>query len=190
MTKRCVAKCALLAACLGALLLVTAGQASAQLFQRDPLTRSEANALRQAAGNPAKRINLLLRDAARRLGRFEHIQHGHGEGRRDKMYRLLQNYRTIISELDDNIDQMVSGRRTEFMGKVKPAKPLKQVIRTETGFLAQLQHIRASSLPSDLASYHYELQNCLDRTRESLSNAKDDLTAARAKAKKTKKSRN
>lgn len=169
------------------LALAGASRARGQLFQRDPLTHREANQLRKAAGDPGKRIALLLRDAGRRLGEFEQFRHSHGEGRRPRMYRMLRQYRLIISELDDNVDQMTSGRKTSFMGKRKPAKPLRRVMKAENGFLSELLHIRSASSPADLASYHFELSNCVDRTRESLSNTRDDLREAQKPRKKKKK---
>ncbi len=171
---------------LSLLLLLPAARASGQLFYRDPLTPREAAQLRNAADNPGKKVMLLLRDAARRLGNFERLRHGHSTGRRPQMYRMLREYRLILRELDDNLDNMVSGPRNSFMGKVKPQKPLRRVIAAEQHFAAELRRIRADSSPSDLASYHFELQNCMDSTHDSMANAQDDLKTVQSKKKKKK----
>lgn len=143
---------------------------------RDPLTPSEADQLRDTADNPAKRIKLLLDFAADRLTRFQQTRAGAAPDRQDAMYRLLREYDGIIAELDDNIDEWMSGHVTgEMSGPPKLEKPLQEMMAAEQGFIAQLTKIQSSSAAGDLATYHFQLSDDLDDTRDSLQGAREHL---------------
>ncbi len=158
-------------------LALLAAAAPAQLFHRDPLTRQEAQQLRHNAGNPGKRIQLLLRFASHRLSEFQQLQNRAGTAA--AQYRRLREYREIIGELDDNLDSLMSGRITsEMSGKPKVRKPLHLALRVEAGFLRELGAIRMHSSRRELAHYHFALADCISRTRDSLRQARADLRRA------------
>ncbi|MGH9541776.1 MAG: hypothetical protein ACRD2H_07820 [Terriglobales bacterium] len=181
---RLMAKVATAAACLLGLALapapltaraVRAGRAAGQVG-RDPLTSSEADQLRDTADNPAKRVKLLLDFAADRLTRFQQTRAGAAPDRQDAMYRLLREYDGIIAELDDNIDEWMSGHVTgEMSGPPKLEKPLQAMMAAEQGFIGQLTKIQSSSSAADLATYHFQLSDDLDDTRDSLQGARENL---------------
>jgi len=175
---------------LGRLLLVVlmAGAVVAQVG-RDPLTRSEADQIREAADNPAKRIALFLQFAQDRLTQFQSKRQGNDFDRSDRMHQALQDYSGILEELDDNVDELVAGHVTgEMQGKApKPEKPLQSLIAAETQMLASLQKIQSTSSPADLSIYRYELADCLDATRDSLKNGQQGLIEAKQREEEQKR---
>lgn len=156
-------------------------QAAAQIPVRDPLTPQEAEQVRNTAGRLDQRVPLLLRFAGQRLAQLEQVRAGSAPGRLAQMYALLRQYQEILPELNDAMDDL-SAPPSPGAPQYKVAKVLGPVIKQENALLAQLQHIQSSSSPGDLATYHFELQNCIDATRDSLQNAKDDVAAASAHA--------
>lgn len=171
---------------------LTAGWAAQ--VNRDPLTAEEADELRDTAADPDKRVKLLLSFAADRLARFEQARAGAMPDRQPVMYRLLREYGAIIGELDDNLDEWMSGRVTgEMQAKPKLEKPLQQVVAAEQGFVATLAKIQSASSPADLATYHFELSDVVDDTNQSLQGVHDDLATLQKRkqeeeaAKKSKK---
>ncbi len=147
----------------------------AQLPGRDPLTRGEANAMRSAAGNPGKRVKLLLKFAGQRLSRLQSLQASHLPGRRSTMHLMLRQYREILNELDDNFDTWMSGWRTsEMSGPPKLKKPLHQAIKAEQGFLITLAAVRKHSTPAELRTYRFALSDAQDATRSHIKDAQDD----------------
>lgn len=173
-------------------------RAAAAQVLRDPLTASEADQMRATAAEPDKRVKLLLGFARDRLDRFAQARAGEMPDRRGVMYRMLREYDAILSELNDNLDDWMSGRVTgEMAGPLKLHKPLEQVIAAEREYLAALQKIPAASSPGDLASYRFELGDATDDTTDAISTARSDLAdivqreqaekAAKEAAKKKKK---
>lgn len=165
-----------------------AAPAMAQLKQ-DPLTRPEADQIRGTAGKPDKRLDLLLQFAQDRLNHFQSEQQANDFDRSSQLHQSLKDYSAILGELDDNVDELVAGHVTsEMQGKIpKPEKPLQNVIATETKMLASLQKIQSTSSPADLAIYRYELDDCLDGTRDSLKNAQQGLIEAKKREEEQKR---
>jgi hypothetical protein len=156
---------------------------------RDPLTRSEADQIREAADNPAQRIALFLQFAQDRLDQFQNKRKGNDFDRAGSMHQALQDYSGILEELDDNVDELVAGHVTgEMQGKIpKAEKPLRSIINAESKMLASLQNIQSTSSPADLSIYRYELADCLDATRDSLKNAQEGLVQAKQREEERKR---
>lgn len=149
---------------------------------RDPLTPDEASQLQDAAGDLDKRVDLLLQFARQRLTEFESVRTASPRppDRANTLYELLREYEEILPELDDNIDEMADGYHTSETGSTKYSLPkvLTKVIDAETAMRRSLTSIQTESSASDLATYHFELQDCFDTTDDSLANARqtqDDL---------------
>jgi hypothetical protein len=149
--------------------------AAAQTF--DPLTPQEADQVRDTAGQLNKRVPLLLHFAKERLDHFEQIRTAASApaDRNATLYGLLRQYRAILPEVDDAVDDLASGQKTSLTdGKTHPKRVLDGAIATERQLNALLLHIQSASSPADLANYHFELQDCLDATQDSLQNAIED----------------
>ncbi|TAN21511.1 MAG: hypothetical protein EPN33_12935 [Acidobacteria bacterium] len=165
------------AALAGLLLFATA--ASSQILGRDPLTPQEADQVRNTADQLNQRVPLLLSFAQVRLDQFEKIRAAPATspGRSAQLYLMLQQYRAILAEYDDAVDDLASPPQPGGP-KYKVGKVLDGVIKAEQAMLAHLQQIQNNSSSADLASYHFELQNCLDATNDSLQNAEQDRANA------------
>jgi chaperonin cofactor prefoldin len=154
----------------GALLLAAlATHAGAQV--RDPLTPQEANQVRDTAGKLDQRVPLLVQFAGERLRQFEQVRTAAPADRASRLYALLQQYAAILPELDDAVDDLGDSRDDKNGPHYKVGKVLGKAVADLQQLQATLQHIQSSSSPADLATYHFELQNCLDATRDSLQNA-------------------
>lgn len=156
----------------GALLLAVLGlSAAAQV--RDPLTPQEADQVRDTADKLDKRVPLLLQFAGARLQQFEQVRTAGpaAADRAEKLYTLLRQYAAILPELDDAVDDLADTRDDKNGPHYKVDKVLGKAITDLQQLQAMLQHIQSSSSAADLATYHFELQNCLDATQDSLQNA-------------------
>jgi hypothetical protein len=162
-----------------ALLLAAAPAVPAVAQFYDPLTRAEADQVRHTAGHLDKRPALLLGFARDRLERFARLRAAAPPppARRARLYSLLRQYHAILNEADDAVDDLVSAR-AQYRNT---PKVLRQTVALELALQAQLQAIRAASTPADLASYHFELDDCLDLTADCLQNARDALARASVK---------
>lgn len=165
---------------LAILTLSVAAAASAQLH--DPLTPSEANQIRDTAGSLDKRIPLLLQFAEARLARFEQVRAASPRppDREVQLYALLREYKAILPEFDDAVDDLAQGVTTSEGGgrKYNVPKVLTPAIAALSRLSATLQHIQTASTPADLATYHFILDDCLDVTGDSLQNTQQDLAHA------------
>lgn len=163
---------------LALLLVVLAGfawaWASPQVPQ-DPLTRQEADQVRSTADKLDKRVPLLLQFAAARLARFEQIRTASPRppGRDAELYTLLSQYKAILPEMDDAVDDLAQQPK-----QYKVAKVLDAAIASLQALTATLRQIQAASTPADLANYHFMLQDCLDVTGDSLQNAQQTRAQA------------
>src|SRR3982751_1918999 len=85
--------------CAVVLALPLAGQS------RDPLTDKESDDLREVAQEPLKRLKLLIKYATERLDTVERMQNEPKVADRGtRMHDALEDFRQIVDELDDNID--------------------------------------------------------------------------------------
>ena len=165
------------------LVLAVASTASAQAALRDPLTPAEADQVRDTSSRLDKRVPLLLSFAAARLSQFEQVRTASPRppGREQQMYALLREYAAILPEFDDAVDDLASGVINSDSPKhYNVGKVLTPGVASLLQLQAQLHQIQSQSSPSDLASYRFELENCLDVTADSLQNAQQDLAAASA----------
>lgn len=155
-----------------------AAPARAQML-RDPLTPAEAEQVRNTAGQLDHRIPLLLKFAEARLTAFEQLRIASPRppGRDAQLYDLLRQYKEIVPELDDAIDDLSDGATTsESSGKkYNLRKILDPAIAAVTRLQEELRHIQTASSPADLGNYHFALQDCLDVTSDSLQNAQEAL---------------
>jgi hypothetical protein len=142
----------------------------------DPLSAAEADQVREASDDPAKRLKLFTDFARQRLANFEEIRKGNAPDRSSKLYQLLEEYEDIVKEMDDNLDSYMSGHVTgEMQIKPKLRQPVQLTIQADQQFLADLKRIQQASSSSDLQSYQDQLGDCISSTQDSLKAAQDDL---------------
>ena len=163
-----------------ALAVALAGWVGAVQEHRDPLTETESDQVRNAAGRPEQRLKLLLDFAQERLTRFDKVRLDTLPDRNPTLYGLLQDYSAILDEVGSNLDEMMSGRTTSesLPGKLKLEKPLQASLAQEQALLAALQKIQASSSPADLGVYRFQLQDALDVSQDAIKDCTGDLVEA------------
>src|SRR3954469_13575965 len=75
---------------------------------RDPLNEAESDQLREVAQEPYKRLKLMIKFATERLDTVEAAQRDDkAKGRGQRVHDALQDFRELVDELDDNIDDFV-----------------------------------------------------------------------------------
>ena len=156
-------------------------------YLRDPLTRKEADAVRNTAAQPAKRIDLLVKFTQARLQRFDDLR-AHHPDQLDQMHHALSQYDDLVGEIDDNVHHLMSGETTSLMsGPVKLKKPLEALIQAEKQWLAQLEQAARTASPSERQAYRYKLEEASDDTADSLQHAQRNLQQVLAQAKAKRK---
>src|SRR5689334_18813389 len=75
--------------------------------KRDPLTDPESEQIAELAQEPDKRIKLILKFTQARLTTIEQMEGDPrlAAGRGKQVHNLLEDFTSLIDELDDNIDE-------------------------------------------------------------------------------------
>lgn len=142
--------------------------------EREPLNDKEVDELREAAMEPAKRLKLYLMFSGERLINIDNLQgNNKADNRGAQIHDLLQDFGTLIDEMDDNIDEYA--RRAQDMRKVLP-----DVIQSETEFQTKLRELQQSTLndpkaAQEVRTYNFALQDAMDSLRESIEDAQKTL---------------
>ncbi len=153
--------------------------------QRDPLTDNESEALREFAQDPLKRLKLLIKFATERLDTVEHLQNEPKVGDRGKrMHEALEDFRGIVDELDDNIDDYQQ-KNSDLR------KPLGEVVGAEAMFQSRLEGIKKIAEDSKHAEfyklYSFALTDAIESVNLSLQDARKTLEEQNALYANTKK---
>ncbi len=153
--------------------------------RRDALTEKESDDLREVAQEPLKRLKLLIKFATERLDTVERIKdEPKTVDRGKKIHDALDDFRQIVDELDDNIDDY-SEKQSDLR------KALSEVVTAESSFDARMKAFKEwSEDPKhtvDYKLYSFALQDAMESVSLSLGDAKktlEDQNAAFANAKK------
>src|SRR5215472_967438 len=88
-------------------LLILMLTVAASARKRDPLTEAEADQIRQAALEPYKRLKLYIKFTGARLDAIEQLRADpkQAEGRGRKIHDLLEDFTSLMDEINDNLDQ-------------------------------------------------------------------------------------
>lgn len=140
---------------------------------RDPLNDMEADQLRDAAQEPYKRLKLMIKFASERLDTAEATQkEAEPRGRGQRVHDALEDFRSLVDELDDNIDDFVDKQQDL-------RKPLKEVVDAEESFEKRLKAMQErgeqSNAPEEYKQYSFTLQDAQDAVSLSLEDAKKTL---------------
>jgi hypothetical protein len=146
------------------------------------LSDRESDELREVAQEPYKRMKLFMRFASERLDTVEQIQNETKGGDRGKrMHDALEDFRQIVDEIDDNIDDY-SQKQSDLR------KALTELISTESGFKSRLEAVkRVSEDPKHMdfsKLYSFALQDALEAVSLSLEDAEKTLQEQNALLKK------
>jgi len=165
--------------------------AAAQVHRHDPLTSPETDELREASMEPERKLLLYVKYARARLAAIEQLRADpHAvRGRGRKIHDLLADFRTIVDEMDRNVDSFAD-QKLDFR------KALKEIIQADGEFQTQLQALKESArdpaVAAEAKEYEFAALDAIDAVDGDLENVKDLLpqqekaaaeAAARAKAK-------
>ena len=114
--------------------------------KRDPLTEAETDQLREVAMEPGKRLNLYIKFAEARLLAIEQLRSDpkFADGRGQKVHDLLEDFTSILDEINDNLDQY-EGRPLNKDDKKEFRKGLKAVIEATDKFDLKLRTLKSAS---------------------------------------------
>jgi regulator of replication initiation timing len=164
--------------------VATSAPASApQTQKRDPLTETESDSIRELSQDPDKRIKLMLKYTQARLATIEQLEGDArlAAGRGKQIHDLLEDFTTLIDELDDNIDEYVD-KKSDIR------KGLKEVVETNTSFQLKLRTLKEQKVSSkEFADYNFVLQNATEAVNSSLDNARQALQELEVALKEEKK---
>jgi hypothetical protein len=137
---------------------------------RDPLTEKEVDQMRETADIPNQRLELMVGFARTRMN---HITELTGAtkippDRPKQIHDLLEDFLTIVDEIDDNID-MYGGHKTDMR------KGLKLLIEADTEWQLRLRQLKEQSPPEELNQYSFVLTNAAEAVKESAAGARDTL---------------
>jgi hypothetical protein len=147
-----------------AALLVAARPRPAQPGQKDYLTPTEAEKIRDAE-TPSKRGKLFLSFAAERLQMFEHElkRSGQGPHRGEILNDLLNAYSGCVDDAADTIQDALHRGEDVREG-------VKEMSAQAPKFLEELKKIKSTGGPY-LASYQDTLEDAIEATRDAAKDA-------------------
>lgn len=153
----------LLAACAGF-------SAHAQTKTRDPLTQQEVDQMRDTADFPDKRLELMIGFAKARLKGINDLRAASKipSDRSEQIHGLLQDFLTLLDEMDDNID-MYGAHKTDMR------KGLKLLIEADSEWQLQLRQLQEQSPPEELQQYSFVLTNAKEGVKDSAQGARETL---------------
>ncbi len=141
--------------------------------QRDPLNDTESDQLREVAQEPEKRLKLMIKFAGQRLDTVEAAQKdSQVKGRGQRVHKALEDFRELVDELDDNIDDFV--QKQSDLRKV-----LNEVIPAETIFQDRLNAIKTAAEDpknaDEYKTYNFALQDSMEAVSLSLEDSRKTL---------------
>jgi uncharacterized protein YukE len=150
--------------------------------KRDPLTDAETDQLRQVAMEPDKRLKLYIKFTEARLDGIDQARSDpkQADGRGQKIHDLLEDFTSLIDEINDNLDQY-EGHALDKDQVKQFHKGLKEVVTAEDRFRARLRTLRhdAETDPqtrTESKDYMFALNDAEEALKSSLDMAKEYST--------------
>jgi hypothetical protein len=138
--------------------------------KRDPLNEKEIDQMREAADYPDKRLELMIGFARARLASIEQLR-ADPKGTKDRpvqIHDLLQDFTTLLDEIDDNID-MYASHKTDMR------KGLKLLIEADGEWQIQLRTLKQKSPPEELDQYSFVLTTATETAKDTGDSARKEL---------------
>lgn len=141
--------------------------------RRDPLTDAETDQLREVAREPYKRMKLYIKFAEARLVAIDQVRSDPklAQGRGQKIHDLLEDFTSILDEVNDNLDTF-QGRPLSKDDRKDFKKGLKEIIEADGKFDLKLRALRSSTetdeaMKKDAADFQFVLQDAQDALKSS-----------------------
>jgi chromosome segregation ATPase len=152
--------------------------------RRDPLTSDEVSKVRDTSDQPDKRILLYVEFAKARLMAIEQLRADTKlkTDRGKQIHDLLEDFTTIIDELDSNID-MYDRQHQDLR------KSLKGVVEAYTDWQLKLRSLKEAAAVSDVEkrTYDFPLDSAIDSVNSELDSARETLEKQNKNAQELKK---
>lgn len=159
--------------CALVLLAITLLPAAALAQHRDPLTDHETDQLRDSNYEPERRIKLYLDFAKARLLAIDQLRSDPkpGPDRTQRVHDLLEDFGSIMDELDDNLDMYARQRHNEIR------KELKSVIEADEEFQLRLRALKQATAanPEENKAYGATVDDAADSVATNADAARDLL---------------
>jgi soluble cytochrome b562 len=150
--------------------------------KHDPLTEAEADQLRQVRLEPAKRLKLFGKFAEVRLDGVEQSLNDpkQAQERPAKIHDLLEDFSSIVDEMNDNLDMFQSDKIIAEDGKKEYRKGLKELIAQDGKLRARLRTLQHDietdpKIKSEAQAYIFALQDADAALKSSLETARQYL---------------
>ena len=137
---------------------------------RDPLNDKEIDEMREVADEPNKRLELMVGFARARMASITQLQADpkSAKDRPMQIHDLLQDFTSLLDEIDDNVD-MYGSHKTDMR------KGLKLVIEADSEWELQLRKLKQQSPPEEVEQYSFVLSNASDAAKDSADSARKAL---------------
>ncbi len=148
---------------------------------RDPLNDKEIDEMREAADNPDKRLELMVGFARARMASIEQLRVDtkSAKDRPMQIHDLLQDFTSLLDEIDDNVD-MYGSHKTDMR------KGLKLVIEADSEWQLQLRKLKEQSPPEEVEQYSFVLSNASEAAKDSADSSRKALQEQNELAKEKK----
>jgi hypothetical protein len=152
------------------LVLLSSAIASAAPQHHDPLNDKEIDQMREAADYPNKRLELMVAFARARLTSIEELRvdPDAGKDRAMQIHDRLQDFTTLLDEIDDNID-MYGSHKTDMR------KGLKLVIEADSEWQLKLRKLKEQSPAEEFDQYSFVLTNAIEAAKDTGDSARKEL---------------
>jgi hypothetical protein len=153
---------------LTALLLAPVAKAVAQ--KRDPLNEKEIDEMRETADWPDKRLEAMVGFTRVRVNAIEQLQTNAktAKDRPMQIHDLLEDFTTLLDEIEDNIDMYGSH-------KADMRKGLTLLIEADSEWQLKLRRLKEQSPPEELDQYSFVLTNAIEAANDMADDARQEL---------------
>jgi hypothetical protein len=141
-----------------------------QTRDRDPLNEKEIDQMRESADYPDKRLELMINFARARLASIDQLRADakNAKDRPMQIHDLLQDFSSLLDEIDDNVD-MYSSHKTDMR------KGLRLLIEADSEWALKLRNLKEQSPPEELEQYSFVLANAREAVNDSADGARKEL---------------
>jgi hypothetical protein len=147
--------------------------------RRDPLTEAETDQLREAAMDPYNRIKLLIKFTEARLVAIDQVRIDPklAAERGKQIHDLLEDFTSLIDEINDNLDQY-EGRPLNKESVKQYHKGLKELIEADARFELKLRTLKSASetdpvTRKELPDFRFVLQDAQEALKSNADMARE-----------------
>lgn len=159
------------------LLLLLSVAAAAK--RRDPLTEAEADQLREAAMDPYNRIKLMVKFTEARLVALDQVRIDPklAAGRGRQIHDLLEDFTSLIDEINNNLDQY-EGRPLNKESVKQYHKGLKELIEADARFDLKLRTLKSAAetdpiTKKEAPDFRFVLQDAMEALKSNADMARE-----------------